>query len=58
MTNVWCVRAEFGTYTQHFVKGGYVAIGWMPSTDLSQVTTKEALYPSTSPSIQPTPAIS
>lgn len=26
MTNVFCVRAEFGTYTKHFVAGGYVAI--------------------------------
>jgi restriction system protein len=45
MTNLWCVRADFGTYTQHFVKGGYVAIGWMPTTDLSQITTRDELYP-------------
>ena len=31
MTNVWCVRAEFGTFTKQFVEGGYVAIGWMPN---------------------------
>ena len=35
MTNVFCVRAEFGSYTKHFVAGGYVAIGWIPATDLS-----------------------
>jgi restriction system protein len=45
MTNIWCVRADFGTYTQHFVKGGYIAIGWMPTTDLSQVTTRDQLHP-------------
>jgi hypothetical protein len=21
MTNVWCVRAEFGTYTEDFIQG-------------------------------------
>jgi len=45
MSNVWCVRAEFGTYTKHFVEGGYVAIGWMEKTDLSAVTTRDELYP-------------
>ena len=45
MTNVWCVRAEFGTYTQAFVDGGYVAIGWMPELDLGTVRTRDALYP-------------
>ncbi len=40
---VYCVRAEFGTYTEHFVKGGYVAIGYGMSGDLSQVTTREEL---------------
>ena len=45
MSNVFCVRAEFGTYTQHFVSGGYVAIGWMAHTDLSAITTRDELYP-------------
>ncbi len=45
LSNVWCVRAEFGTYTKHFVDGGYVAIGWMPDIDLSAVTTRDELYP-------------
>ena len=45
MTNVWCVRGEFGTYTQQFVDGGYVGIGWMPNADLSQLTTRDELYP-------------
>jgi restriction system protein len=45
MSSLWCVRAEFGTYTSHFVSGGYVAIGWMPDNDLSAVTTRDELYP-------------
>ncbi len=45
MTNVWVVRAEFGTYTQHFVSGGYVAVGWIPGEDLSSIEIKEDLYP-------------
>lgn len=45
MNNVWCVRAEFGTFTQQFVEGGYVAIGWLPAVDLSKVQTRDELYP-------------
>lgn len=45
MTSVWCVRAEFGSYTQAFVDGGYVAIGWMPELDLGIVRSRDALYP-------------
>jgi predicted Mrr-cat superfamily restriction endonuclease len=45
MINVWCVRAEFGTYTNAFVDGGYVAIGWMPNQDLGDVRTRDELYP-------------
>lgn len=45
MSNVWCVRAEFGTYTQHFVDGGYVAIGWLGDNDLSGITKRDELYP-------------
>lgn len=25
---LWCVRADSGTFTQHFVAGGYAGIGW------------------------------
>ncbi len=42
---IYCVRAEFGTYTQQFIDGGYVAIGWLPDTDLSIVESREQLYP-------------
>lgn len=45
MTSVWCVRAEFGTYTKQFVEGGYIAIGWLPGVDLGAIETREALYP-------------
>ena len=26
--NLWVVRAEFGTHTNHFVEGGYIAIDY------------------------------
>ena len=45
MTNAWCVRAEFGTYTPAYVEGGYVAIGWLPKCDLSGIKTRQQLYP-------------
>jgi len=45
MTNVWCVRAEFGTYAKQFVEGGYVAIGWMANSDLSGIRARDELYP-------------
>lgn len=44
MTNVWCVRADFGTHTKAFVAGGYVAIGWIPRS-LSGVKSRDDLYP-------------
>jgi restriction system protein len=45
MANVFCVRADFGTFARHFLEGGYVAIGWLDETDLSQITTRDELYP-------------
>jgi len=45
MPEIYCVRAEFGSYAKHFVNGGYVAIGWIYDYDLSQVKSKEGLYP-------------
>lgn len=44
MTNVWCVRAEFGSYTNHFVAGGYVGLGWGKLSDLSAVKDRDELY--------------
>lgn len=45
MSNVWCVRADFGTETAAFVEGGYVAIGWLPKDDLSRIRTRDEIYP-------------
>lgn len=45
MVNVWCVRAEFGTYAKNFVSGGYVAIGWLNETSLAAIASRDELYP-------------
>ena len=45
MTDLWCVRADTGRFTSHFVDGGYAAIGWNELGDLRGVTSKEELYP-------------
>src|ERR1022692_3872265 len=45
MPEIYCVRADFGTFAKHFVNGGYVAIGWTNVKDLSSVKSKEELYP-------------
>ncbi len=45
MTNVWCVRGEYGRFTQYFLDGGYVAIGWFNDQNLSHIKTREELYP-------------
>lgn len=43
MTNVWCVRAEFGRFAGSFLKGGFVAIGWLERQDLSGCSTRDDL---------------
>lgn len=46
MTNVWCVRADSGQFTEHFLRGGYAGIGWSEiAQDLGAVRSREALYP-------------
>jgi restriction system protein len=45
MPDVYCVRADFGTFTEHFLKGGYAAIGWLHHSDLTNVKSKDGLYP-------------
>lgn len=45
MPNVFCVRANYGQYAPHFLAGGYAAIGWLSSDDLSAITSKDQLYP-------------
>ena len=44
-TNIYCVRANFGNYTQHFINGDYIAIGWMNNSDLSNIKSRDELYP-------------
>lgn len=44
MNNIYCVRAYFGKYTKEFINGGYVAIGWLPNNDLSNIENKNELY--------------
>jgi restriction system protein len=43
MNNIWCVRADYGTYTNHFVNGMFVAVGYGLPSSLSNVTTREEL---------------
>ncbi len=45
MINIWCVRAESGAYTQKFVEGGYVAVGWIPGVDLAKVVARDEIAP-------------
>ena len=45
MVRLYCVRAEFGKYTDQFVRGGYVALGWSNIGDLSNVSAINELYP-------------
>lgn len=45
MCQLYCVRAEFGKYTNDFLKGGYAAIGWVHDYDLSHISNREELYP-------------
>jgi predicted Mrr-cat superfamily restriction endonuclease len=42
---IFCIRAEFGTYTQQFIDGNYVAIGWLPNNNLSNINSRDELYP-------------
>jgi hypothetical protein len=43
--SLWCVRADSGTYTSHFLGGGYAAIGWAELGDLTTVKSRDELYP-------------
>ncbi len=42
---LFCVRADFGRYTQHFLDGNYMGIGWVPDNNLSKIQNREELYP-------------
>lgn len=43
--NLFCVRAEFGSYTKQFLDGNYAGIGWLPKNDLSKVNLRDEIYP-------------
>lgn len=46
MSELYCIRADGGTFTEHFLRGGYVGIGWMDlNSDLSGITSRDELYP-------------
>ncbi|MBV6429263.1 MAG: hypothetical protein KIPDCIKN_03814 [Haliscomenobacter sp.] len=45
MKDIYVVRANYGEYADHFLKGGYVAIGWLYKINLSQIASRDELYP-------------
>ncbi len=46
LPDLFCVRADSGVFTEHFIRGGYVGIGWNElSADLSGIRSREELYP-------------
>ena len=45
MPELYCVRADFGRYTDHFLNGSYTAIGWLSNYDLSNIKSRDELYP-------------
>lgn len=45
MPQLFCTRADAGTYTPQFLAGNYIGIGWLPHDDLSALTSKEQITP-------------
>lgn len=43
MDRIFCVRAEFGKYTDHFIDGGYAAVGWFSDQDFSSAASRDDL---------------
>jgi predicted Mrr-cat superfamily restriction endonuclease len=43
MDRIFCVRAEFGKFTEHFVRGGYIAVGGFSERDLSGISNRDEL---------------
>lgn len=41
---VYCIRADFGKYTNCFLAGKYAAIGWLRDHNLEKIVTRESLY--------------
>ncbi len=44
MAEIYCVRADFGTYVKQFIEGSYIAIGWLPDINLENVKVRDELY--------------
>jgi restriction system protein len=44
MPELFAVRANYGQYADHFVKGNYVAIGWLDQNDLSSASSRDEIY--------------
>jgi len=45
MPEVYCVRADFGKYAKQFLDGDYVAIGWIRDVNLTDIASRDELYP-------------
>ena len=45
MPELYCVRADYGTFAPHFVKGGYAAIGWIGGQSLGGVQGRHHITP-------------
>lgn len=45
MPNLLVVRSNYGQYTPQFLSGQYVAIGWLDTIDLSNIESRDELYP-------------
>jgi predicted Mrr-cat superfamily restriction endonuclease len=43
MSQVFCVRADFGRHTDSYIKGGYVAVDWLTREDLGGAENREDL---------------
>ena len=43
MPTIWMVSAEYSRYTDHFVNGGYAAVGWLDKEDLTSVQSREEI---------------
>ena len=41
MTSVWVIRSEYGKYSEHFLKGGYAAAGWLGEHDLTSFSSRD-----------------
>ncbi len=44
MPTIWMVSAHFGEYTNTWVEGGYVAVGWLPDEDLTSVVSRDEIF--------------